>query len=202
MDMLDIYHGLLEQFGPQGWWSVGRNFEPKEWEICIGAVLTQNTSWKNVERALDNLESEGLATPEDMLKTDIRKLRSLVRPSGYYRQKAGRLKTLARFVLDFGSFGDFAKNVSRDGLLGVKGIGPETCDSILLYACGRPHFVVDAYTRRFLERMGKEAPKGYEEIRETFESALPRDPEIYKEFHALIVEWGKSVKGEKSTHEV
>ena len=195
MNLLGVYEKLLNKFGHQEWWPVERNFEPKDWEVCLGAILTQNTNWKNVEKALDNLDSAGLRTPESIVRTPLKKLEKIIRPSGFYRQKAKRLKALAEFVLSFGGFENFRKNVKRSELLGVKGIGPETADSILLYACGRPYFVIDAYTRRLVRHLGWDKKFGlktdYESLREFFERNLPRDVPLYKEFHALIVEWGK-----------
>ncbi len=196
MSPLSVYRKLLEEFGPQNWWPAGRNFKPKEWEICLGAVLTQNTNWKNVEKALDNLAARKILSPADILHLEQTELEQIVRPSGFYKQKAKRLKALAEFVLSFGGFENFRKNVKRSELLGVEGIGPETADSILLYACGRPYFVIDAYTRRLVRHLGWDKKFGlktdYESLREFFERNLPRDVPLYKEFHALIVEWGKT----------
>lgn len=198
-DLLGIYKSLLKEFGLQHWWPAHRNFEPREWEVCAGAVLTQNASWRNVERALDNLKKDEVTSPSSTMKIGIPKLEELVRPSGFYRQKAIRLRTLAGFVLAFGSFDNFKKSVERSELLKVKGIGPETADSILLYACGRPHFVIDAYTRRFVSRFRMTTETDYDGLREYFEKKLPRDVGIYKEFHALIVEWGKRAKSKANT---
>lgn len=191
MELTTLYEKLLKKFGRQEWWPARRDFSPKEWEICVGAILTQNTNWNNVERALDNLRRKGITSPRGTLKIRTEELERVIRPSGFYRQKAERLKTLARFILDFGSFSEFRKNVKRNELLGMKGIGPETCDSILLYACGRPCFVIDSYTRRFVRAFGLDVAEDYESLREFFESSVRKDVELYKEFHALIVEWGK-----------
>ena len=190
VSLLKEYEKLLKAYGPQAWWPMRRGFAPKEWEVCVGAILTQNTNWRNVERALDNLIKNKVVTPEATLKTSAKKLELLVRPSGFYKQKAERLKALAKFVLGFGSFDNF-KKVERHELLKVKGIGPETCDSILLYACERPCFVIDAYTKRFVRSLGLKAAQDYESLRSYFEMRLPKDVTLYKEFHALIVEWGK-----------
>jgi endonuclease-3 related protein len=188
---------LLKEFGRMNWWPAGREFVPKEWEVCAGAILTQNTNWKNVEKALDNLEAAGIITPGATLNLRQEKLELLVRPSGFYRQKAVRLKALAELVSEFGNFDNFVKKVRREELLAVNGIGPETADSILLYACGRPVFVADAYTRRFLEAVGVKTAHDYESLRRYFEERLPEDVDLYKEFHALIVEWGKRKKNGK-----
>ncbi|MCD6590803.1 MAG: endonuclease [Candidatus Aenigmarchaeota archaeon] len=198
MRPIDAYYKLLKKFGKQDWWPVKRNFIPKEWEICLGAVLTQNTNWNNVEKALDNLAAHKFLTPKDILGLEQKKLEKIIRSSGFYKQKAVRLRELAKFVTKFGSFENFRKNVRRDELLGVKGIGFETADSILLYACRRPYFVVDAYTKRFVRHLGWDKKFGlkmdYESLREFFEENLPKNVSLYKEFHALIVEWGKRVK--------
>ncbi|NIO20469.1 MAG: endonuclease [Candidatus Aenigmarchaeota archaeon] len=191
MDLLKVYEKLLKEYGKQNWWPMIRGFRPKEWEVCVGAILTQNTNWRNVERALENLLKNRILSPEDTLSTETKKLEEIIRPSGFYKQKAERLKKFARFVLDFGSFENFRKNVEREELLEVKGIGFETCDSILLYACERPYFVIDAYTKRFVRNLGIRTKGNYESLRNYFEKNLPRDVGIYKEFHALIVEWGK-----------
>jgi len=190
-DLLDAYEKLLKSHGRQAWWPMKRRFRPSEWEVCVGAILTQNTNWRNVEKALDSLIKNKVVTPEATLKTSRQRLEQLIRSSGFYKQKAERLKTLARFVLSCGSFEKFRK-VERSELLKVKGIGPETCDSILLYACGRPYFVIDAYTRRFVRLLGIKEAKDYEALRAYFEKNLPHDLKLYKEFHALIVEWGKN----------
>jgi endonuclease-3 related protein len=190
-ELLKAYNSLLKDFGHLAWWPMKRRFRPKEWEVCVGALLTQNTNWRNVERALDNLAKANIVSPEDISKISIKKLETLIRPSGFYRQKAERLKTLAAFVLSFGSFERFMKKTGRDELLKLKGIGFETADSILLYACCRPHFVIDAYTRRFVKTLKIKTRTDYESMRLYFEKHLPRNVALYKEFHALIVEWGK-----------
>ncbi|MEE9323461.1 MAG: endonuclease [Candidatus Aenigmarchaeota archaeon] len=197
MNLMEIFESLLRDFGPQGWWPIERNFKPREWEICAGAILTQNTNWRNVERALENLSKSGILSPDDVLKINIKTLETLIKPSGFYKQKAERLKEFARFVSSFRTFENFRKDVKRSELLEVKGIGPETCDSILLYACERPYFVIDAYTKRFVKALGIKTKEDYENPRKYFEKNLPTDTKIYKEFHALIVEWGKRRTGIK-----
>lgn len=182
MNLLKIYNRLLEQFGPQNWWPASGGFRPKEWEICIGAILTQNTNWGNVELALKNLKEADLLSRKDIQKVSEKKLAALIKPAGYYNQKAKKLKVLAYF----------SGKPTRENLLGLWGLGPETVDSILLYAYGLPYFVVDAYTRRVFSRMGLlHAKTDYEKIRNIFESNLPKDVNLYKEFHALIVELAK-----------
>jgi endonuclease-3 related protein len=185
-----IYHKLLSRFGPQNWWPVSGNGH-RGWEVCVGAVLTQNTNWNNVEKALQNLITTKQMDPKNITSLDKRRLQRLIRSSGFYKQKARRLKTFAEFVLGFGTLDDFLKRVTREQLLALNGIGPETADSILLYACERPYFVIDAYTRRIFSRLGLIETKDYEELRTFFESNLPKDVNVYKEFHALIVRLAK-----------
>jgi endonuclease-3 related protein len=182
MNPLTVYDTLLKSLGGQDWWPMHGGFNPKEWEVELGAVLTQNTSWKNVEIALGNLKREGIVSRGDVRKIPVKRLENLIRPSGYYRQKAKKLKNLA----------GFSGEITRENLLGIWGIGKETADSILLYAYDRPFFVVDAYTRRVFSRLGFVGKEwDYERIREFFEKNLPRKTSVYREYHALIVELGK-----------
>jgi len=192
MEPFDLYRKLLERFGEQDWWPMSNGFEPPEWEVCVGAILTQNTGWKNVEKALKNMKGNKIIRPADIRKIEKSKLEKIIRPSGFYKQKAERLKTFADFVLVFGSFEKFSKSVTREQLLKVKGLGPETADSILLYALNRPVFVIDAYTKRICKRTGLNKTENYEGLRRFFENNLPRDVSVYKDFHALIVELGKN----------
>lgn len=191
MELENAYRSLLDRFGPQGWWPSDGGFRPKELEVCIGAILTQNTSWKNVEKALAELRKE-CRTVEELAAARKGRLEKLIRPSGYYRQKAERLKGFAEFILDYGGIRKFLKGVTREELLSIKGIGPETADSILLYACSKPWFVVDLYTRRVFSRFGLVREKGsYQKVQELFMEGLERDVDAYREFHALIVELAK-----------
>ncbi len=192
MNVNKVYGALLAAYGPQGWWPMQNAFSPPEFEVCIGAILTQNTNWKNVERALSLMKERGITTPEDILAADINELEEAVRPSGYFRQKAERLKTFTEFVMSFGGFEAFRDSVTREQLLSVNGLGPETVDSMLLYALGRKSFVIDAYTRRIFTRLGLQDRKGYDEWRKFFEDNVDGDAETYEEFHALIVEHAKS----------
>jgi endonuclease III related protein len=186
------YDALFAAHGPQHWWP-GRT----AFEIIAGAILTQNTSWSNVEIAIRNLRREKLLTPRAIEDVSLARLARLVRSSGYFRQKAKKLKCFVGFLRsEYG--GSIARMfrtptaVLRERLLSVHGIGPETADSILLYAGKHPVFVVDAYTRRLLERHQLAMPtQGYEEIRQLFERSLPGDAALYNEFHALIVRTGK-----------
>jgi endonuclease-3 related protein len=188
----DYFDALFAAYGPQHWWP-GRS----RFEVIVGAVLTQNTSWKNVERAIANLRSARLLSPIAIRDARPARLASCLRPSGYFRQKTKTLKAFVGFLFDQhqGSlnrlFGTPTESL-REQLLGIRGIGPETADAILLYAGKHPVFVVDAYTRRILERHGLARPKStYEQLRATLESAFPRDHQLFNEFHALIVRTGK-----------
>jgi endonuclease-3 related protein len=162
-----------------------------------GAVLTQNTAWRNVEKAIANLKAMGAVTPEAVLAADPADLERALTPSGYYSVKARRLRSLCEFVTGGGGGGldpeilRLPLAALREGLLGVSGVGPETADSIVLYAAGKPSFVVDAYTRRILSRHSLAAgDEPYGEIRSLFMDSLPRDAPLYNEFHALIVAAG------------
>jgi endonuclease III related protein len=187
-----FYEALFDAHGPQRWWP-GRT----AFEIIIGAILTQNTSWSNVEIALRNLRRERLLTPRAIEDVPFARLARLIRSSGYFRQKAKKLKCFVRFLRKEydGSLNRMFRTPTaalRERLLAVHGIGPETADSIMLYAGKHPVFVVDAYTRRMLERHGVSGPRQtYEEIRELFERSLPSNAPLYNEFHALIVRTGK-----------
>ena len=191
--MLRAYYDVLfAAQGPQHWWP-GRT----AFEIVVGAILTQNTSWNNVEIAIRNLRREKLLTPRAIEDVSFARLALLVRSSGYFRQKAKKLKCFVNFLRSEygGSIARMFRTPTpalREKLLSVHGIGPETADSILLYAGKHPVFVVDAYTRRLLERHQLAMPtQGYEEIRQLFERSLPGDAALYNEFHALIVRTGK-----------
>jgi endonuclease-3 related protein len=190
IDLLKLYHELLKMYGSQGWWphhqeKKRKGFDP-QFEVMVGAVLTQNTSWKNVERAIQALfETHCLDLPA-MTSIRMSKLESLIQPSGYFREKAKKLKLLATFLRAHPS-------PTREELITVWGVGPETADSILLYAFKKPFFVVDAYTRRWLRAHKRHtlAASDYEKIRVFFESRLPVSVPLYQEFHALIVRWAK-----------
>ncbi len=188
-----IYRMLYTHFGPQHWWP-GETPE----EIAVGAILTQNTNWQNVAKAIANLKDAGCLSLKAIAEMDGERLKALIRPAGYYNVKAQRLQGFAKSLLKtypeglrqlFGQGLDEA----RSFLLSLKGIGPETADSILLYAGGLPTFVVDAYTIRVLQRhsiIDDEA--GYQEVQELFMDHLPQDVELFNEFHALFVALGKN----------
>jgi endonuclease-3 related protein len=187
------YRALLKHFGPQGWWPAETPFE-----VMVGTILTQNTAWTNVEKAILNLKAGGLLDPRRLHEVDIVTLASALRPAGYFNVKANRLKSfidwfMARAGGDVEKLQSIAPERLRDDLLEVRGIGRETADSILLYALGVPVFVVDAYTHRVLSRHGlvPEEEATYEEMKDLFERNLPRDAKLYNEFHALLVATGK-----------
>jgi len=186
------YRILFSTWGCQHWWPARTRFE-----VIVGAYLTQNTGWTNVERALSSLRSARLLNLEGIRQAALPELERLIHCAGYFRQKARRLKTFVAF-LDQHYGGSLSKLFSqptpklRQELLSLNGVGPETADSILLYAGEHPVFVVDAYTRRMLERHQLATPRhSYEEIRQLFESNLTPDAPLYNEFHALIVRTGK-----------
>ena len=189
--LIEVYQRLFEELGPQHWWPGESPFE-----VVVGAVLVQNTSWKNVERAIDNLRRSDLLDPHALNDVPPEELEELIRPAGYYRIKARRLRSLLEFLVERydGSLEQmFATDPAtlREELLAVHGVGPETADSILLYAGEMPVFVVDAYTHRVLSRHGWIGfDAGYHEIQDHFQSSLPQDGALYNEFHALLVRVG------------
>ena len=182
------YELLYEHFGPQDWWPGDSPLE-----IMVGAVLTQNTNWSNVEKAIQNLKSENVLDYQSLSHLTVDELAQLIRPAGYYNLKAQRLKNLLDMVTVIyeGSLDLFLTDeagAARDNLLAVKGVGPETADSILLYACGHPAFVVDMYTHRVFSRHNMvEEETDYETIQDVFVSHLPQSTQLYNEYHALIV---------------
>ncbi|MEN3027981.1 MAG: endonuclease III domain-containing protein [Aquificaceae bacterium] len=191
MKLEELYRLLFELYGPQGWWPVDREYhslrgtDPRE-EVIIGAVLTQNTGWKNVEKALENLKRQGELSLRFVRELEVGRLKELIKPAGFYNLKALRLKNVASFFDPV----DKVEEVEREELLRVKGVGEETADAILLYAGNRLTFVIDKHTRRFMKRFaGVEG--SYGELKKFFEANLPPDVELYKEFHALLDEQGK-----------
>ena len=204
-----IFHILFKAYGPQGWWPLlshkGSNptktgsvagYHPgdysfpknkqQQFEICIGAILTQNTSWPQVETALKNLQELKITTPKALLTADEELLKQAIKPAGYFNQKAMYLKELAGF------FQEVKEAPTREQLLAIKGIGQESADSMLLYAFNQPQFVVDAYTRRIFTHLNHVKEKAsYDDIKAYFEQNMPKDVKTYQEFHALIVEHAK-----------
>jgi endonuclease-3 related protein len=191
-ELLEIYERMTGYFGDLHWWPAAEPFE-----MMVGAILTQNTAWRNVERAITALREKNLLTPAALFHLPEDQLAQMIRPSGYYHLKAGRLKAFVRFMME--GYGGSVQEMSaeeptglREKLLGVHGIGPETADSILLYGCHKPVFVSDAYTRRILIRhsiIGDDAD--YREIQSLFMDHLPPDVYLFNQFHAMIVSTGK-----------
>lgn len=214
MDRLLRFHrDLLKAYGPQGWWPLlgheGTNptksgsitgyhpgdygfprTEAERFEIAVGAILTQNTAWPNVEKALKSLAESAALAPEPLLALPMAELATLIRASGFHNAKALKLKALSAFWLRLQGL-----TPTREALLAVHGVGPETADSIRLYAFAQPEMVVDAYTRRVFARLGW-VPEDirYEPLKAFCVTGLPRDTELYQEFHALVVEHAKRAK--------
>lgn len=191
--LMDIYNLMFEHFGPQHWWPGDGPLE-----ITIGAVLTQNTNWTNVERAIENLRNRDLIDIKKLVEIDRAELAELIRSAGYFNIKTKRLKNLMSFICrQYEGRLDrlFALSIDqlREELLSVNGIGPETADDIILYAAGKPTFVVDAYTCRIMARhklIGEE--DGYEPVKDLFETYLSADVDLFNEYHALLVATGKN----------
>jgi len=190
----DIYKRLYETFGPQHWWPGQTPFE-----VIIGAILTQNTAWKNVEKAISNLKQKNLLTPAALKRVSGNQLAGLIRSTGYYNQKAKKVKSFIKFLFDnyHGSLKRMFREdflVLRAKLLDVNGIGLETADSILLYAGNKPMFVVDAYTRRILSRHNLiKSDASYSEIQNYFMDNLENTVRLFNEYHALLVRLGKDI---------
>ena len=180
-----VYHTLLTAYGPRQWWPARNDFE-----IMVGAILTQNTAWTNVQRALDNLYAANAMDPQRILAANLDDLAAWLRPSGYFNLKAKRLRAYCRWYVDSGgklALSALATDQLRQRLLGVYGIGPETADDILLYVFERPVFVIDRYTQRLFQRLGLiAAPLPYEVLRAAVEQALAPDAALFNEFHAQI----------------
>lgn len=192
--LLEAYRLLLAAFGPQGWWPAEGDFE-----MAVGAILTQSTAWVNVEKAIANLKEAGLMSPEGIEGASLDQLARLVVPSGYFNAKARKLKSLSRFLFEqhggsLASLFHVKLPEIREQLLSVWGIGPETADSIILYGAHQPVFVVDAYTRRTFSRLGFCPPDaGYHELQGLFADHLEPDVPLFQEYHALIVVHGKGI---------
>lgn len=208
--LTNVYHKLLELYGPQGWWPLldwkGENptktgslkgYHPgnyslpensqQRFEIVLGAILTQNTAWTSAEKALGNLKRLGVVDPHLLLQLDSEVLKAAVRPAGFFNQKTVYLQKISRFFIKLDG-----EVPTRKELLKVKGVGNETADSILLYAYHQPQFVVDAYTKRIFSHLGIiEQNTSYMEVKNLFEKCLPRYVPLYQEYHALIVEHAK-----------
>lgn len=185
-----VYRRLYVAYGPQHWWPGDSAFE-----IMVGAILTQNTAWVNVERAIARLQAAGALNPETLARAPHRRLAAWLKPSGYFNIKARRLRAFCDWYLAAGGRRRLARlptTALREALLAVHGVGPETADDILLYAFHRPVFVIDAYTRRVFRRLGLiQGDEDYETLRAAFERALGPDVELFNEYHALIVAHAK-----------
>ncbi|MCK4950567.1 MAG: endonuclease [Gammaproteobacteria bacterium] len=188
----NTYHNLYKGYGRQDWWPGDTPFE-----IMVGAILTQNTAWTNVEKAITNLKVEKMLSARKITGARQNTLARLLKPSGYFNIKAKRLKNFCSWYLDQGGFKELAKKNTdelRSALLTVNGVGHETADDILLYAFERPVFVIDAYTRRIFSRLGLIAgDEPYDKLREAIELALKQDTVLFNEYHALIVNHGKDI---------
>ena len=190
--LANMYELLLERFGPQHWWPGQTQFE-----IIIGAILTQNTSWANVEKAIANIKKANALSAKALHRMNHDELAALIKPAGYFNIKAKRLKSFLTWLFDeYDGLLDKLEQIStarlREELLNIKGIGPETADSILLYAFDRPVFVVDAYTARVMTRHYLvESGCDYEQLQELFQSNLTEDVKMFNEYHALLVRVGK-----------
>lgn len=191
LSLMTIYDLLYKAFGPRYWWPAESRLE-----VIVGAVLTQGVAWRNVEKAINNLKNTGNMDFKALLHLDEDTLSNLIHSTGYHRQKARKLKTLltwinSRFEGDLDRMFNNPTAALRKELLNLWGIGPETADSILLYAGGHPVFVVDAYTRRMLSRLGMVHEEiEYQELQSYFHRYLPPQPELYNEYHALLVKLG------------
>lgn len=185
-----LFDNLVHTYGPQHWWPAETPFE-----VMVGAVLTQNTAWQNVEKAIENLKHKDVMSANGILSLHHTALADLIRPSGYFNVKARRLRNFCKWYVNEGGFEQLEKLATetlRRQLLSVNGIGPETADDILLYAFDRPVFVIDAYTRRLFSRLEQiNGDEGYEQLRAMFERSLDKDAGLFNEFHALIVRHAK-----------
>ncbi len=195
-----MYKAMVARFGHRNWWpsQAGADTPAGKLEICIGAILTQNTNWTNVEKALANLRAADVMSLEALYEKPQEQLAELIRPAGYFNVKAKRLKNFIHAVYenwgdDITAFLDRSVYTLQEELLAINGIGRETADSMILYAAGLPTFVVDAYTARIFTRHGLLGPEDdYESIKEFFESSLPDDIELWNDYHAQIVAVGKN----------
>lgn len=192
--LMNIYRKLYKAYGPRDWWPAETSFE-----VMVGAILTQNTSWRNVEKAIQKLKGKGVLNPEGIHDLKKSQLASLIKSSGYYRIKTDRVKAFVNFLFeefdgDLKRMGRERLGELREKLVGVKGIGPETADSILLYGLKKSIFVVDAYTKRILSRHKMILENtAYEEVQKLFMEHLPLDEKLFNEYHALLVHLGKTV---------
>lgn len=186
--VLKLYEELLKRFGEPGPWPwFGQEPAHTSEEIIIGAILVQHTNWRNAALAIANLRKAGKNNLRAIRRARAETIKKLIRPAGFYQQKAQRLKSLAEFL----SRG----LVKREALLKVKGVGPETADTILLYAYNQPTFIIDVYTQRFVRHFRLTREKTYQPLKNYFETRLPKNVKLYQNYHALIVQWGKTKNG-------
>ncbi len=192
--LAEVYRLLLNRYGPQHWWPADDPFE-----VIVGAILTQSAAWGNVEKAILNLKQAGALTPVSLRKLPLNELAGLVYPAGYYNAKALKIKSFVEHLWDAHQdsleklFSLDVPSLRRE-LLSIHGIGPETADSIILYAARKPVFVIDAYTRRILSRLGLSPPRNdYSAFQELFMENLPTEEKLFNEYHALLVRHGKEV---------
>lgn len=219
--LIQVYHKLYQLYGPQGWWPLmdwegeyptktgslkgyhPLNYSlpetsPQRFEVILGAILTQNTAWTSVEKALWNLKRMGVVHPQNLLELETEILKEAVRPAGFFNQKSVYLQEISRFFLKMDG-----KVPTRKEILRVKGVGNETADSILLYAYHQPQFVVDAYTKRIFGHLGViKENSSYMEVKNLFEECLPRNVPLYQEYHALIVEHAKRYYQKRPYNEI
>lgn len=188
--IFELYQNLLQIYGEQSWWPADTAFE-----VMVGAILTQNTAWSNVEKAISRLKTSKLLSAESLLRISTDKLAEFIRPSGYFNVKTKRLKSFSYWYLQQGGFEILSTHSTenlREGLLSVHGVGPETADDILLYAFHRPVFVIDNYTRRLFSRIGcANGQASYDDLRIQVEQSLSSDVKDMNEFHALIIRHAK-----------
>ena len=199
----EIFTILEKSYGPQGWWPLSKgNLQTKHhngrpetdndrFEIIVGAILTQNTSWNNVEKAIYNLNNSKMLDPKKIAAAKESDIAKLIRPAGYFNQKAKRLKFLSGYFIKNKELLNKETSELRKELLSLNGIGPETADSIILYAAEKPSFVIDTYTRRIFSRLLNKSLKDYDAWKQFFEANLESDVQLYNEYHALIVEHAK-----------
>jgi len=192
--LLEIYNLLFAKYGPQHWWPADSQFE-----VCVGAILTQSAAWINVEKAIDKLKVADALNPAALLSIPINELANLLYSCGYYNAKAKKLKSFVEHVAQYhddnlNELFDQPIDTLRKELLSIHGVGDETANSIILYAANKPIFVIDAYTRRIFIRIGfGQADDGYTDFQALFMDALPRQTQLFNEYHALLVNHGKNV---------
>lgn len=189
--LFSLYNQLLAQHGNRKWWPADTPFE-----VALGAILTQATSWRNVEKAMDNLKNAGAFTPEEIASISQAALERLIRPSRYFRMKAQKVRAFVDYITERPMPVMFQQDVPelREELLSIYGVGPETADTIILYAAGKPSFVVDSYTYRLFSRLGwVEGRYNYAKLRDLFMDNLPHEVDLFNEYHALIVGHGARI---------